>query len=74
VQVSEDGITYTNAGQTSFTAEKEIKGTVIQPVSFPVKSKTRFIKLTALNLGNCPAWHQGAGNKSWLFADEIVVD
>jgi hexosaminidase len=73
VQVSEDGKTYTNIGESSFSAEKEIKNAVIQTVSFPVKSKLRFIKITALNQGTCPKWHQGAGNKSWLFVDEIVV-
>jgi hypothetical protein len=22
----------------------------------------------------CPGWHQGAGNPSWVFADEILVE
>ena len=33
----------------------------------------RYIKVVAKNRGNCPDWHVGAGNKSWIFADEIVV-
>ena len=74
IQVSEDGKTYTNIGESSFSAEKEIQSAVIQKVSFPVKSKLRFIKVTALNQGDCPKWHQGAGNKCWLFVDEIVVE
>jgi len=74
VQVSEDGLTYKSIGEWTYAADKEIKGSVIQPVTFPVKSKIRFIKLTALNQGICPAWHSGAGNKSWLFVDEIVVE
>jgi hexosaminidase len=74
VQVSEDGKTYTNIGESSFSAEKEIENAVIQKVSFPVKSKLRFIKVIALNQEDCPKWHQGAGNKSWLFVDEIVVE
>ncbi len=73
IQVSEDGKTFTNIGESSFSAEKEVKGAVIQTVSFPVKSKVKFIKITALNQGICPTWHQGAGNKCWLFVDEIVV-
>ena len=37
----------------------------------PVDAK--FIKIHAKNIGNCPSWHPGAGEKSWIFADEIVV-
>ncbi len=73
IQVSEDGKTFTIIGESSFSAEKEVKGAVIQTVSFPVKSKVKFIKVTALNQGICPTWHQGVGNKCWLFVDEIVV-
>ncbi len=74
LQVSEDGITYKNIGESAFTDEKEVKGAVIQPLLFSYKGKVRFIKLTAINQGTCPSWHPGAGNKSWLFADEIVVE
>lgn len=35
--------------------------------------QTRFIKLAATNIGTCPGWHAGAGDKSWLFVDEAVV-
>ena len=34
----------------------------------------RFIKITASNIGVCPPWHKGAGNKAWIFADEIVIN
>jgi sialate O-acetylesterase len=74
VQVSEDGMTYKNIGETILNPEKEIKDTVIQIVTFPVKSQVRYIKLSAHNLGTCPSWHTGAGMKSWLFVDEIVVE
>lgn len=74
LQVSEDGVTYKTIGESKFATENEIKGVVIKPVTFPIKSKIRFIKLKATNQGVCPPWHSGAGDKSWLFADEIVVD
>ncbi len=74
VQVSEDGDSYRKIGETTFSATEEIKGAVIQPVSFPVKNKIRYIKFTALIQETCPAWHPGAGKKPWLFADEIVVE
>ncbi|MEI8203295.1 MAG: GH92 family glycosyl hydrolase [Bacteroidota bacterium] len=34
---------------------------------------TRYIKIIAQNMGNCPDWHPGAGGKSWIFADEITI-
>jgi hypothetical protein len=74
VKVSEDGITYKNLEDNRFSSEKEIKEVLIQPVIFSTDCKVRFIKLVAINPGLCPAWHPGAGNKSWIFADEIVVE
>jgi hexosaminidase len=35
--------------------------------------KARYIKMTAKNAGPCPAWHDAAGEPSWLFCDEVVV-
>ena len=72
--VSEDGKTFTNLGENSFSNEQTTKEKMIQAVSFPVKSKIRYIKLTATNQAVCPSWHEGAGKKAWLFVDEIVVE
>jgi len=33
----------------------------------------RYIKLKVCNIGTCPQWHQGKGNKAWLFIDEVAV-
>lgn len=29
-------------------------------------------RVTAKNYGKCPSWHLGAGNDTWLFADELI--
>ena len=34
----------------------------------------RYVKIKAENIGVCPDWHTGAGRKSWLFVDEVVVE
>lgn len=34
----------------------------------------RFIKVRAVNIVTIPSWYPGAGEKAWLFADEIVVE
>jgi hypothetical protein len=32
------------------------------------------IRVVAKNIGTCPDWHQGAGGKAWIFADEIIIE
>ena len=32
------------------------------------------IKFSIKNPGLCPDWHLGAGNKSWVFIDEISFE
>jgi alpha-L-fucosidase len=34
----------------------------------------RFIKVKANNIKVCPDWHKGAGDKAWLFTDEIKIE
>ncbi len=36
--------------------------------------KARFIHIKAENIGVCPPWHKGAGEKAWLFCDEISIN
>ena len=36
--------------------------------------ETQYVKVIAKNIGLCPEWHKGAGNKSWIFADEIIIE
>ncbi|MBS1797795.1 MAG: GH92 family glycosyl hydrolase [Acidobacteria bacterium] len=36
--------------------------------------KTRFVRVRAYNLGRIPAWHPGAGNDAFIFADELIIE
>jgi len=74
VYISMDGVKYEEIGKKSFSADTEIKGANIQAVAFTTSNKARFIRLKAENQGKCPSWHPGAGEKAWLFVDEIVVN
>lgn len=38
-------------------------------ITEPIKK----IRVKAKNYGKCPDWHLGAGNPTWLFADEIII-
>lgn len=53
----------------------EAIGTVIEDISAAFENTTgRFIKVQAINMKTCPAWHEGAGHKAWIFTDEVVVE
>jgi hypothetical protein len=30
--------------------------------------------MEAKNIGVCPDWHPGKGEKAWIFVDEIIVN
>lgn len=33
----------------------------------------RYIKVTAINTGKLPSWHENQGQPCWMFADEVIV-
>jgi hypothetical protein len=35
---------------------------------------SRFVKVKAINFGQLPEWHQGAGGEAFIFIDEIFID
>lgn len=36
--------------------------------------KTKFLKVEIEGFGELPPWHSGAGDLSWLFMDEIIIE
>jgi hexosaminidase len=48
------------------------------PYSYAVEAEPgtyagRYIRMTAINSGPCPPWHEAAGAESWMFVDELEV-
>jgi hypothetical protein len=39
-----------------------------------LNTTTRYLRILAKNVKECPHWHPGAGGKAWLFIDEIIAD
>jgi hypothetical protein len=75
VETSEDGAAFTGAGTVSATvADSESKATIGDyTLKLPAPRRARFVRVRVERYGKLPAWHPGAGNESWFFADEIVV-
>jgi len=73
---SDDGEHFTPAGvsiheisQKDFTPR-----TLEQWITLDPPVQARYVKVVAKNQGICPDWHPGAGNKCWIFVDEISID
>lgn len=74
-QVSNDGITFYPVSQFHMNLPEGQRNPRIhrfEKAFSPVKC--RYIKAIARNIGKCPSYHPGAGQKAWLFADEITVE
>jgi len=88
IEISHDGITFEKLkviGTIPYVASNgpgndyiPSFSTYVVPMNreFFVKTNTTKpiskIRVTAKNFGKCPEWHLGAGNNTWLFADEII--
>lgn len=55
------------------TVSQKEYGGLTQYITSNKAVKTKRIKIVAKNIGNCPNWHPGAGNPSFIFADEIEL-
>lgn len=72
--ISDDGVNFTKVSTVNNDiSEKELKA-LSKEFSCKVDVKARYIKVFAKNYGIIPSWHAGAGEPSWLFVDEIVIE
>jgi len=72
--LSSDGKKWHSVNQVLNSISPKEELAYIQPFTQPFPSTpARYLRVTAKNYGVCPAWHEGAGEPSWIFADEIVI-
>ena len=73
-EISNDGKTFTDLGTVKNTISLDEKSAFVKDftLNFP-EQKTRYVRVTAKNIGVCPKGHPGEGKPAWLFADEIMV-
>jgi len=73
--VSEDGKKFKVIGQVTEPEIKKIEGGPVKLIEKSFKPvKARFLRMRAKNQGACPPGLAGAGEKAWLFVDEIKID
>jgi hexosaminidase len=72
VFISDDGINFTSIGMVDdFEKTKNTNGTMSKTFT---GISSRYIKIKIENWGTIPEGSPGAGNKAWLFVDEIEVN
>ena len=74
VSISADNENWKSVKRIENEIPENQEGVVIQRLTadFPTE-QARYIKVIVKNKGFCPEWHAGAGGKSWLFTDEVIV-
>lgn len=72
--VSDDGVNFKNLGRVESPIADTDGRVITHNFTLTFKPlKTRYVKVVGKNRQICPAWHKGAGNAAWIFADEIVM-
>jgi alpha-L-fucosidase len=73
-EVSEDGKVFRRVGSVAKDPGKWKDETGVNGFSRDLKATAaRYVRVSAKNMGRCPADHPGKGGKAWLFVDEILV-
>jgi len=72
--VSVDGMDFVEVGKAENTTSSRTTQPLVQAFEMAFEPvETRYVRVCAVSPKTCPDWHAGAGNKAWIFADEIVV-
>ncbi len=75
IQISEDGKNYKSITTVSHNLSQMSTGSFIHPFVASLQSvETRYLRIKAYNPGPLPIAHHAAGNPSYIFADEIVIN
>jgi hexosaminidase len=73
--VSLDGKQFTNVAHFEIPVPSGHRETSVREFTQELKDvKARYVRVYGKNVGICPDWHAGKGDKAWLFVDEIVVE
>ncbi len=73
--VSDDGKEFELVSRLMNETPENKEGSFVHAFSSSMRpQKVRYIKVHASNVGTIPSWHRSAGEKAWLFVDEIVVE
>lgn len=73
--LSTDGRNFRTVAKFASEVPDDQEGSIVRDyVQELSRQKARYVRLRAQNYGVCPDWHLGAGGKTWIFADEIIIE
>jgi hypothetical protein len=73
--ISNDGKNFKVVSDLKNTIPENQSGSFVKDFSVSVPgSKARYVKVSAKNIEKCPPWHPGAGDKAWIFVDEVEIE
>ena len=72
--VSDDGKTFRSVGKVKNDIPVDADGAFIQEMEVRPRCNARYVKMVAKTIGTCPEGHVGAGQKAWIFCDELVIE
>jgi len=70
---SNDGQNWQPLTTVANKIDATVKGPEVQTLGANVTANARYVKVTVVNGGLLPAWHESAGKPSHLFIDEVIV-
>ena len=72
--VSDDGKNFRSVGKVKNDIPEDADGAFIQEMAVRPRTNARYVKMVAKTIGTCPEGHVGAGQKAWIFCDELVIE
>ncbi|MFO7891663.1 MAG: glycoside hydrolase family 20 zincin-like fold domain-containing protein [bacterium] len=73
--LSDDNKEFISVGKVRNKTEWNQEGAILQSFTVNAHGKpAQWIKIIARNCGQLPSWHKSAGEDSWIFVDEILVE
>ena len=72
--VSDDGRNFRSVGKVKNDVPVDADGAFVQEMEVRPRCNARYVKMVAKTIGTCPEGHVGAGQKAWIFCDELVIE
>ena len=72
--LSNDGQNFWSVSRVVNQVPQDADGAFIQEMEVRPRTNARYVKMVAKTIGTCPEGHVGAGQKAWIFCDELVIE
>jgi predicted alpha-1,2-mannosidase len=74
-ELSTDGINFVRALSLTNEVSDKDYGAIVKDLTGTISPQSvRYVRVTAHTYGKIPAWHPGAGDEAFIFADEIIIE